>query len=151
MLILWLACAPGEPPTETAWPAPSIDRLSLSCERDTQSWTLELETAGWVEGATWWIAPPQMPLESHRMRSNSAASDGSWEALSLSLEQLADPRLQVDNSSTTAFCPDLQTAMRLAIFAPDTGEVSACALWGGTLDWEAQGLTEICEFSDLSW
>lgn len=151
MLILWLACAPGSPAPVAELPTPSIDRLALRCERDSQSWTLELDTVGWVDGATWWIAPPEMPIEAHRLRSNSAAGDGSWERLSLSLEQLADPRLQVDNSSTTALCPEERTAMRLAIVDPTTGEVSACALWGGSLDWEAQGLTEACEIRDLSW
>lgn len=149
--MLWLACAPPASDPQDSLEPPSITQLALRCERDTASWALELETAGWVSGATWWIAPEDLPIESHTLRSNSAASDGSWEALSLGLDQVADPRLQVDNSSTSALCPQTQTAMRLAIFDPTDGETSACVLWGGTLDWTSQGLTEPCEIRDLSW
>ena len=130
---------------------PEITNLTLSCERDAARWDLEVETSGWVSGATWWIAPPGLPVESHSVRSVSASPSGDYERLSLSLDQLSDPRLQEDESSTAALCPETETAMRVSIFDPGDGESADCREWGGSLNWVSLGLTEDCEIADLWW
>lgn len=146
-----LACAaPAEQDTQPTTP-PAITSLALSCERETATWEIEVETSAWVSSATWWIAPPELPVETHSVRSRTASPAGDYERLALSLEQLSDPRLQENNSSTSALCPETQTAMRLAIFDPQSEDLAECWQWGGPLDWASIGLTEDCEIKDLWW
>lgn len=151
MLSLFLACA-APPPTDSSPPnMPKIQALDLSCDRDAAQWNLELETLGWVNSATWWIGPPSLPVEAHSLRSIQASPSGDFERLTLELDQVSDPRLQENNSSTAALCPELDIAMRLSIFEVEQGNLAECWQWGGTLDWDALGLVENCEVRDVSW
>lgn len=151
---LWaglLGCADTIETDSSGGQPPSITSLTLDCDRDAALWELELETSAWVSAATWWIAPPDLPVEIHSVRSMSASPSGDFERLELSLEQLSDPRLQQNNSSTAALCPELDTAMRLSIFNANTGELAECWQWGGSMDWVALDLTGECEIRDLWW
>lgn len=151
---LWagfLGCADTVEMDSSGEQIPSISSLTLDCDRDAATWDLVLETSGWVSSATWWVAPPELPVEAHSLRSMSASPAGDYERLALSLEQLSDPRLQVNNSSTAALCPEIETAMRLSIFDPYRGDLAECWQWGAPTDWESLGLTEDCEIRDLWW
>ncbi|MFT5585556.1 MAG: hypothetical protein ACI9VR_003148 [Cognaticolwellia sp.] len=151
MLSLLLACATEPPVDSVPQVMPEIQALSLSCDRDAAQWDLELETSGWVNSATWWITPPGLPVEAHSVRSVLASPSGDFERLTLRLQQLSDPRLQENNSSTAALCPEMDTAMRLSIFEVEQGDLAECWQWGGTLDWASLELTDDCEIRDLSW
>ena len=95
--------------------------------------------------------PPFTACEAHSLRSIQASPSGDFERLTLELDQVSDPRLQENNSSTAALCPELDIAMRLSIFEVEQGNLAECWQWGGTLDWDALGLVENCEVRDVSW
>ena len=103
--------------------------LDLLCDVDAGEWTLQAEADAWTSGGRLYFGTDTL-LESHYVRSVSAAADGSHDELSLDLDIVGDWREQEDGSSTAVRCAE-RVDLVFVIYDRD-GDVSDCLARGPT-------------------
>lgn len=124
---------------------PEITDLSWSCSVDEETWTFAVDTAGWTANGTLYLAQATDYVESHTIRSQEAAADGSADHLELELAIEPDWR-EVTSGSSTAFACNASTeaalCFRVVVYTPGTEEVSDCRSGGAdpTLFDEVEGI-----------
>ena len=136
-MMLWLlACGTPTPPERTIDnpfhdAPPRIQTLSAECVPEEGEWIFDVLTQHWTGGGWVWMGTAANNAEGHRLRSVSAAADGSTDALRLTLDIAADWRDAARNSSTRFLCAD-RPRMSFLVTAYDArGEgVEDCRTWG---------------------
>jgi hypothetical protein len=112
---------------------PSIADIRWGCDAEEGAWSFDLDAVHWTANGYLWLATASDYLEQHAIRSVSAASDGSWDQLSLELDIVADWRDAASGSSTAFLCntPTLQAmSFRVVIYTPGDNTQADCRSWG---------------------
>jgi hypothetical protein len=136
-MILWLfACAaPGDLDPSDSNPfqegVPEIASVDALCDVDEEEWVFEITTENWTGGGWVWLGKNANNTEGHRIKSISAAADGSQDFLRLKLDIEADWRDASRSQSTKYLCAD-QPVLNFMVTTYDArGEgVEDCRTWG---------------------
>ena len=126
---------------------PAITAIDFSCDGDEGQWSIEVTTDAWTSGGTLWMGPIVEEREKHKVESKSAARDGSWDELDLTLDQEADWRDQSNGSSSRWLCDDMDRLSFLFVVKKSgSSEVSDCRIWGASPDmWSQNESLPKCE------
>ena len=128
---------------------PIITNLSWDCENEDALWTFVVYTDAWTGGGKLWMGDDESTVETHKIYSAKAASDGTSDKLKLELEVVADWRDATNGSSTGWQCDEAEDLSYLLVVYDGTGsEVTDCRYWGTETDlWEAESLENVptCE------
>lgn len=112
---------------------PTISDIRWDCSSTDATWSFEVDTVNWTANGALWLVVDTDYVEQHAVRSTSAAQDGSWDQLALSLDIVADWRDASSGSSTAFFCnpPTTETiSFRLVVYTPGSEEAADCRSWG---------------------
>ncbi|MDI7269006.1 MAG: hypothetical protein QME96_13540 [Myxococcota bacterium] len=136
VLLAFLACVPRDlPKADTDGPfvegTPAIEALSWACDPGAARWTFEARTDAWTGGGKLWVARTVDDIEKHRVYSDSAAGDGSWDCLVLDLDVVADWRDAEGGTSIRWHCSDaLELSFTLQVDDPRGATTTDCRTWG---------------------
>ena len=130
--IFLLACRPppidGETDDLVQLNPPEIASLTTLCDWEKERWQIDVEATSWTGGGRWIWTLDNAYIEQHDVRSREAASDGSHDALRLTLDILADCRNTEKNKSTAFFC-STEPAFFFELYDPE-GVVMDCRTGG---------------------
>jgi hypothetical protein len=105
----------------------TIDALVFGCDEKAATWTLEIDTEHWTAGGRLYMGTDANDLESHRVYSTSAASDGSSDHLELELGIVADFRDAEPGSTSAWLCSDqLDLSYLVTVALADGSDVADC-------------------------
>ena len=113
---------------QVTWGDPAIVAGTLECSLTEEEWVLSVETNSWAGGGNLLMTVDGEYVESHAVFSVGAASDGTYDKLSLSLAIKADWRDAIEGSSTAFLCAeDVAALFKLESME---GDIVECAYFG---------------------
>jgi hypothetical protein len=128
---LWAGCLGATGPAPDVVPSqgpPALVAFELSCDRDAETWTLDVAVDAWARAARLtWTADGEW-IEAHEAPSIDAAADGTSDRLFLTLSIDADWRDVEPGVSTAWSCHDDVGAVVQIVDLG--GSVTDCAQWG---------------------
>jgi hypothetical protein len=113
---------------QVTWGDPEIVASTLDCSLKDEEWFLSIETNSWAGGGVLLMTVDGMYVESHAVFSVGAASDGTYDNLSVTLAIMADWRDVSEGSSTAFLCAEEVAA--LFKLESIEGELVECAYFG---------------------
>ena len=139
MILLLAACITNAPGSVAPDPLdgddPRITEVSWACVVEDSAWYFTVSADAWTGGGRIFLARDAGRYEEHRIRSTSAAADGSADTLELSLAIVADWRDASSGTSTGWRCDDEGALSFQATVFETTGEsLTDCRTWGAQPD-----------------
>jgi len=133
----------SEPLVEVTLTTPEITASQLLCDETLERWQLDVSASSWTGGGALWWTTDQIYIESHDVRSRSAAPDGSSDELRLRLNIVADWRDAQTNLSTAFLCASEPDGL-FVLYDP-SGDIVACQSLGpAVMDWSRVADVPMC-------
>ena len=114
---------------------PEIVAFTSECVVEKDRWELALEASFWTGGVDTFWSVDGVEVETHSLKTDRYAEDGTGEFLSLTLDIVVDPA-DVSNGTTAFSCGDDPSAT-LVMYETDNQPVACMDFGSDVVDWSA--------------